>query len=361
LHDTRTAYLRDIDARGKTMVSVGANGQWYFEWIHANCGYPERHIGVELFLPKPEKLPANSEWVANTAGDMNDVESGVADVVFSGQNIEHLWEEDVTNFLMEANRILKGDGLLFVDSPNRIITEALCIVHPEHMVEFTPDEMVEILAAAGFDVVNNRGIFLTRDPVSGQFLPYQPDHLWAGPWSLVERCALSDKHPNDSYLWWIEARKTNREPDEAKVRELVRLCWEKGWPERMNRFKSELSDIHSVGERFYYTSIKGQHGALIYGPYVPILKGRYRAVMKASRTNLVDPDQIVGCMDVLLNTEALARIDIFARDLQLCEYGDVSIEFTTNLDTSFGLQCRLIANGTCGLSVERNFRLEDIG
>jgi SAM-dependent methyltransferase len=343
------------------MVSVGANGLWYFDWIHTNCGYPQRHIGVELYFPKPDNLPFNTEWVANTAGDMSGVESGVADLVFSGQNIEHLWEHDVTNFLMETNRILRTGGLLVVDSPNRTITEALCIVHPEHMVEFTPDEMVEILSAAGFDVVNNRGIYLTRDPAGGQFLPYQPDFLWEGPWSLVERCAIADRNVNDSYIWWIEARKTNRAPDEAKVRQLIRFCWENGWPERMNRFNSELSEIKSDAEKPYYSSTKGPQGALIYGPYAPITRGNYRASMRISRLDPVDPEQMIGYMDVLLSEQVIARIDVFGRDVPLREDVGLSIDFSTSLDTSFGFQCRMISNGTSGLRIERDLRLETIG
>ncbi|SDC06720.1 Methyltransferase domain-containing protein [Sphingomonas sp. YR710] len=361
LHDTRTAYLRGIDARGKTMVSVGASGLWYFDWVHTNCGWPARHIGVELYLPKPDDLPPNSEWVANTAGDMSDVESDVADIVFSGQNIEHLWEDDVTNFLMEASRILKSGGLLVVDSPNRIITEALCIIQPEHMVEFTPNEIADILFAAGFDVVVNRGIYLTRDPVSGEFLSYQPDHLWAGPWSLVQRCAISDRHANESYLWWVEARKARRDPDEAKVRELIRVCWEKAWPERMNRFNSELSEIKSDGAISYYSSTKGHQGAVIYGPYAPIVKGQYKAVMSVSRSDLVGPHDVVGIMDVLLNNAMINRVDILASDTPLHEYVDVSIEFQIEAETAFGMQCRIIANGLSGLRVERALRLEKIG
>ena len=358
LHDTRTAYLRDIDATGKTMVSVGANGSGYFDWIHANCGLPRRHIGIELFLPKPDVLPENSEWVANTAGDMSDIEDDVADVVFSGQNIEHLWEHDVTNFLLESNRILKHGGLLVVDSPNRIITEALCIVHPEHMLEFTPDEMCELLSLAGFDVTKKRGIFLTRDPRNGQFLPYQPDFLWEGPWSLVERCALSDRHVRDSYLWWIEARKTERVPVEQDVRKRVRQFWEAGWPERMSRFNSELGEPVQIGGKSYYNSIKGQQGALIYGPYVPIIRGRYRASMLVSLLDDVSSDAVIGVIDVVLNETVVAKADIRAGDLTRSGYSRIWIDFSTTADTTFGLQCRIILNGTSGVSVERGFELD---
>ena len=78
----------------RTVLSVGASGAWYFDWFDRAYGAVERHIAVEAFLPRPDELPENVEWLAaDLAGPdgVASVDSGSVDLVFSGQNIEHLW------------------------------------------------------------------------------------------------------------------------------------------------------------------------------------------------------------------------------------------------------------------------------
>ena len=360
LHDTRTAYLRDLDVVGKTMISVGANGAWYFDWIHTNSGYPERHIGVEFYCPEPDDLPANVEWVANTAGDLHSIDDAVADILFSGQNIEHLWEVDVVGFMLEANRVLRSGGKIVVDSPNRAITQALCIVHPEHMVEIVPDEVESLLNAAGFTVTARRGIYLCRDPRSGGVLPYQPTAMQGGNWSLTERVALADAHVDDSYIWWFEATKIGS-ADAARLRSLVRRHWEIGWPERMNRLMSAIGTQGEDADGPFFQSSPGVQGAVIYGPYAPLKPGRYRVSARVALVNQIDPTLVVGTLDVVLNANDVAvELPIKAADLSVGQYRTISAEFETRSDIAFGFQWRLIANGGCGLKVEKQTRLEKI-
>ncbi|WP_210332908.1 class I SAM-dependent methyltransferase, partial [Methylosinus sp. H3A] len=61
-------------------------------------------------MPRPETLPANVTWIVNTAGNMESVGSSSCDIVFSGQNIEHLWPGEILGFLAEAARVLKPGG-----------------------------------------------------------------------------------------------------------------------------------------------------------------------------------------------------------------------------------------------------------
>ena len=91
LHDLRTAELRRLPVGARTVLHGGAAGAWYFEWFDKNYpGDVERHIGVEAFADRPPDLPANVQWLAHTAGDMESVPSGSVDMVFGGQVIERL-------------------------------------------------------------------------------------------------------------------------------------------------------------------------------------------------------------------------------------------------------------------------------
>lgn len=142
LHHLRGQALEGLPKRARQFVSVGCAGTWYFEWIAEKCA-PLRHTGIEFYSPKPDDLPESVEWIANTAGDMRALSDGSADVLFSGQNIEHLWPHDIAAFLLESHRVLETGGLLVVDSPNRRITSRLGWSHPEHTIELEPGEAEE--------------------------------------------------------------------------------------------------------------------------------------------------------------------------------------------------------------------------
>lgn len=186
LHHFRGEALRRLPKGARHFVSVGCSGTWYFHWIAETYGHVELHTGVEFYSPQPSDLPHYTRWIANTAGDMHDIPDASADLLFSGQNIEHLWVEEIVGFLSESQRVLKEDGLLVVDSPNRLITAKLGWSHPEHTIEFTPDEMQELLTLAGFDLERQHGIWLCADPHSGSALPFE-EMSTEGIWPLARR------------------------------------------------------------------------------------------------------------------------------------------------------------------------------
>jgi hypothetical protein len=90
--------------------------------------------------------------------------------VFGGQVIEHLWPDELSRFLVAAHRVLREGGWIALDSPNRRVTQAIEWLHPEHTVEFSVDEIVELLHLAGFDSVQVRGVLLAYGAVD-QSLP----------------------------------------------------------------------------------------------------------------------------------------------------------------------------------------------
>jgi hypothetical protein len=115
LHDLRSAHLRRMP-RADVMLSAGCAGAWYFEWIAKQTRHTGRHIGIEFYSPEPPDLPANVEWIANTVGNMSAVADESCDLVFSGENLEHLWPEEVVGFFLESNRVLSPSGWLVVES-----------------------------------------------------------------------------------------------------------------------------------------------------------------------------------------------------------------------------------------------------
>lgn len=232
LHELRTVELRHLPMRGGTLLSAGCAGTWYFDWLEAAAGPFERHIGVELYETEPPGLPANVTWITESASRMPTVDDASVDVVFSGQNIEHLPVDDLVGFLLESHRVLRPGGTLVVDSPNRLATEALGWVHPEHTIEMTAAEAAELFAVAGFDTVVTRGLWNCRDPHTGGWLPLAP-----APGDVREIVARSTARfaIDDAFVWWIEAVRTDRAADATAVRAAVRYLFDAHWQRRVNR------------------------------------------------------------------------------------------------------------------------------
>ncbi len=343
------------------MISIGAAGLWYFDWINGTCGAPARHIGVEYYTPPPPVLPDNVDWIANTAGSMPDVATGVGDLLFSGQNIEHLWQEEVSGFLAEAHRVLRPGGRMLIDSPNRAITEIYGGAHPEHMVELTVDEAIALLTAAGFDVDRVAGILLCRDALSGEILSI--DNLAdSHPRSAVFRSVAAAADPANSYLWWIEAVRADRAPDTKKVDALIAEAWAIGWPERMNRLVSSIGKTGVLpGGGRSWDAEPGDTGALSFGPYAPVKAGRYRSSLNVMRTTDAEPGQILGHVDIICDDGSIveSRQDLTPETLPLGEWTPVALDFELQ-EMRFGFQNRVITYGAAGLRVERRLTLDAI-
>lgn len=359
LHAGRTALLSATHAEGAIVVSVGAAGQWYFDWIDATCGAPARHIGVEYYVAPPPTLPSNVEWVANTAGHMPGVETGSADILISGQNIEHLWEEEVSGFILEAHRILRPGGKLLMDSPNRTITALYGGAHPEHMVELTVAEAVSLVTAAGFDVTRVAGVLQCRDAKTGELWPNENLTDPSGQ-PLVFRVMAGMQDPENAYLWWIEATRAERDPDVGEVKSVIARYWAEGWPERMDRMVTAIGQAFDAEDgRPSWQSGVGQSGPLAFGPYAPVKAGRYRSTVEVMRTTRSETTAVLGHVDILFDgsDDTLCHVSLTADLLPWKKWVPISLEFEIE-EMRFGFQNRIFSYGEAGLAVVRHVALE---
>lgn len=343
LHLLREGELRQLPKASQHFISVGCAGTWYFEWIEKCCGPIALHTGIEYYSPKPDDLPAGVQWIANTAGDMSSIANDVGDILFSGQNIEHLWPADVTAFLSESWRVLKPDGLLVIDSPNRMVTAKAVWSHPEHTIELTPDEARKLVEASGFEVTALRGIWLCTDSATAQVMPFG-DLLAVDPFSLKERMDGAANRPNESFCWWLEARKTQRQPNLALANNLVAAAFNKAWPERVNRLLTQAGTTRQIdGEKWICTD--GKEGALLCGPFTPLPAGDYSVTFTVRALSL--PADAVGQF-VLLKV-----VDIADRDFATYTFpsdafagsGQLSITLNFHIcEMTFGIQFKAIVS-----------------
>lgn len=355
LHDLRAKRLQKAPKTTGTVLSAGCSGTFYFNWFEENYGRVNKHIGIELFAPKPDDLPDYVEWISNTVGNMSDVDDNACDLIFSGQNIEHLWPEDVIASLLESYRVLKPGGHLIIDSPNRHVTAKLKWIHPEHMIEFTPQEAKAILKLAGFNIKNIYGVWACIDPDTKTVMDFDGvdinNHL-----SNSDRIKLGQKHPKESFIWWIEAEKSNRLPDSVKLQEKVYSIFNKAWSER----KSRTSSQGYLKGKTQFKSDGLQKEFLIYGPYIPLPAGDYLATYQFDIPKVVKTKNIIiECDIVSIKNSCIAKHYATIDSLRQ-NNGKLEILFSLE-ELHFGIEARCLVLGNCPVSVEKNVKFRRIG
>ena len=354
LHELRGQAFSRLDFMAEHLVSVGCAGTWYFDWIEERFGAVSKHTGVEFYSPKPDDLPANCEWIANTAGSMPEIQDTCADAVFSGQNLEHLWPEEVTGFFLESNRILKTGGKLVVDSPNRNITTQLNWSHPEHTVELTPTEAVELCELSGFDVEKVEGIWQCEDLESGEILPFEK-MLRFGSKSMKSRMANGTQNPEQSFIWWVVATKSDRAPQKEALERRMSEIFALAWPERCDR------TLTSCGVKTAQSTFvsNGKPGVVMFGPYMPVRGGDYVSTTKVKILGLpkdvTTADKIDFSVRAGTECDVLGEQSVALADKQAGENIEVEIPFSVP-DTTFGIQFRVDSN--CHANIECDCHVE---
>ena len=365
LHDElRSRELERVPPGARTVLHGGSAGGWYFDWFES-C-YPsevERHIGVEAFLPRPDDLPENVEWLQRSLGDLSPVEDGTVDLVYAGEVIEHLWPEDVVGFLAESHRVLKPGGLLALDSPNRDVTALADWNHIEHTLELTPAEIRMLLTRAGFDDVGVRGIWLAYDREADRLLELEtlePD----GDWTRQRRIEEAEDRPEDSFLWWAQGSRAARSPDRREIERMVDDAFREYRGRRFARLHSNVGSVAGQAGRQEVTAVEGEAGHLVFGPYVPMRGGRWLARFQIEHLpggDPVGPDEIVGELDVTKDLEVQV---LTARELLADELGrpgspaEVTIPFELP-QTEFGVQFRLFSNGRTGVRARLQVEIDE--
>jgi len=99
--------------------------------------------GIRFICASADKLPFRDEFF---------------DVVTMQHVIEHL--ADATTLLAECRRVLRGNGVLLLQTPNGQFVDASVFEDPTHMRIFQGEELSRAVERAGFTVLDSRTIGL---------------------------------------------------------------------------------------------------------------------------------------------------------------------------------------------------------
>lgn len=185
IHQARVKMVSQLLPKGQTILDLGG----------ANCpvykmGYPHQFMKLYLIdLPPENRHEMYKEVVIDPNcdggevvikyGDMtelHDFAEESVDFVWSGQSIEHVTPEAGERMCKAVFRVLKKGGAFCLDTPNRMVTEihirgaGVEFIHPEHCIEYRPNELKDLLTRSGFEVKKSLGICEMKNTVAtGEF------------------------------------------------------------------------------------------------------------------------------------------------------------------------------------------------
>lgn len=92
--------------------------------------------------------------------DLSGFDDESIDLVYMGQSIEHVTEEDGDHVLKEIHRLLAPGGHLALDTPNARVTrlQQAEFIDPDHKIEYTSEALRAKLEKFGFTILEAKGL-----------------------------------------------------------------------------------------------------------------------------------------------------------------------------------------------------------
>ncbi|MCK4178054.1 class I SAM-dependent methyltransferase [Aciditerrimonas ferrireducens] len=184
LHVSRAAFVRGLPP-ARRILDLGGTDLGHDHGAFLTLGYPypfEEIVVVDL--PPSARHPHYAQGGRRTEvhtdrgvvryayHSMTELDAYPADhfdLVYSGQSIEHVPPDDADRMLAGAFRVLRPGGWLGVDTPNARLTrrQSPTLIDPDHRYEYRADELQAKLEAAGFELVERKGLVLGLELLAG--------------------------------------------------------------------------------------------------------------------------------------------------------------------------------------------------
>jgi hypothetical protein len=225
--------------------------------------------------------------------------------------------------------------------------------HPEHTIEFTTDEIIELVTLAGFTIKKCAGLWQIEDKVSGTILPFE-EQTHSGKHSITSRIEYAESHPDQAFIWWVEARKTERKPDVERLTQRVADIFKEAWPERCQRMQTVIGQQ----EDNWYVS-HGKEGVLLYGPYMPLKAGTHSATFKLRiQEKDCSSNHCLARCEILTANADDPLVETSIINPTCDDEGNVYVTLSFTLpDTTFGIQFRVVTTSNTTIAANRIVKL----
>jgi SAM-dependent methyltransferase len=204
MHLSRSAFVRGLP-RARNILDIGGTDQSDEQGAFLSLGYPyqfERLTIVDLPPDDRHALYRRGVWrgAATRLGpveyayhsmvDLSAYGDASFDLVYSGQSIEHVTEAEGTAAIAEAFRVLEPGGWFCLDTPNGAVwrLQGPEPINPDHKIEYTHGELSAKLAAAGFAVLEAKGLNFAGEAVDDGTFDQTAAVANIGVYTDIERC-----------------------------------------------------------------------------------------------------------------------------------------------------------------------------
>lgn len=187
LHVSRCEFIQSLP-KASRILDVGGAHHHTPQGALVAMGYPYSFDELTI-VDLPNELrhpmyrsPEHHEPIASHLGpvryryhsmsDLTSYDDESFDLVYSGQSIEHITPDEGRSVLKEIRRILRPGGHLAIDTPNGKICRLQQdeFIDPDHEVEYTHQEMVDLIEGADLTIVDAKGLnYMGRAAAQGRY------------------------------------------------------------------------------------------------------------------------------------------------------------------------------------------------
>lgn len=207
LHHSRCDFVRSLP-RAARILDIGGTHQFNPEGAFVHLGYPypfEQLVILDLPHEERHEIYRRSQLVDevdtplgpvaysySSMVDLSQFADATFDLVYSGQSIEHVTPEEGERTLAEVWRVLRPGGWFALDTPNAAVCRLQMAewIDPDHKYEYSHPELSAKLSAAGFEIVEAKGLNYIGWPAAEGRFSMQETASHNGLFAEVEDCYL---------------------------------------------------------------------------------------------------------------------------------------------------------------------------
>ncbi len=207
IHYGRGIFVRSLP-QARRILDLGGSSSYHPAGAMVAFGYPyafEELVIVEL--PADERhehyqgviegdsIPTHLGPVSfryHSMTDLGGIPDACFDLVYCGQSVEHVHEDEADKLLAEVHRVLRPRGTFAFDTPNGAVCRLQQdeFIDPDHKVEYTHAEISARVEQAGFRITRRHGLNHAGASVaSGRFDVADTARHW-GLFDDIERCYI---------------------------------------------------------------------------------------------------------------------------------------------------------------------------